>query len=121
MAENTLTPSQRRTLEMLSIEPPCNLTSYVAHDILDQDDPLCWMVDLLRHGCASGMVPGLIYYVDTHLFFDRHYYEIEDLRQEYEDMTGFPLHIKDDLKNELAWFAYEETARLIADKLGISY
>lgn len=60
------------------------------------------------------MVSCLVYYADTHAFFDRHYPEVEELRLETEESLGEPLRIKYDLKNSLAWFAFEETALLIA-------
>jgi hypothetical protein len=41
--------------------------------------------DLARGGCISGMVGTLIYYTDTHKFFDSHYYEIMDIIRGLED------------------------------------
>ena len=67
----------------------------------------CW-------GCQGGTVSSLIYYNQTHAFYDKHYQEIEDLREEYEDNFGHPLVIKGDLKNWFAWFAFQETAFQIA-------
>ena len=32
--------------------------------------------DLFRCGCQSGFISSLIYYADTHAFYDKHYYEI---------------------------------------------
>lgn len=78
-----------------------------------------WVEDLLQYGCQSGMVRGLIYYVDTNAFYDKHYDEIEELREELESDFGEPLKVKGDLKNWFAWLAFEETARKIADKIGI--
>jgi len=63
--------------------------------------------DVLSHGCASGCVPELIYYSDTHKFFDTHYEDIEQLRREFEEETGLPMNIDSDLKNFLAWWAFE--------------
>lgn len=73
--------------------------------------------DLLQYGCQSGMVSSLIYYVDTHVFFHYYYEEIEELCYDYEEMTGMPLTVKGDLMNWYAWFAFEETARKIAEEL----
>ena len=76
--------------------------------------------DLLHSGCQSGVINSLIYYADTHAFFDHHYDEIEELREDWEDQTGQPLEIRGDLKNWLAWFAFEETAwRMVQDDLGL--
>jgi len=121
MAETKLTRQQYRRLTVLRDQPYEGITNIVADDILYQSDPLRWLTDLLHHGCACGMVPGMIYRHDTHAFFDRHYDEIEDMRREYEDSTGVPLPIRYDLKNDLAWFAYEETAYRIAEDLGLEY
>ena len=82
----------------------------VLKESLDYDNPKDFFTDLLQHGCSSGMGSCLIRYSDTHKFFDEHYNQIEKIRQDFEENIG-PLKIKDDLKNFLAWFAFEETAR----------
>ena len=65
------------------------------------------------------MISGLIYYSETHDFFDRHYDEIEDIRRNFERDHGYPFHPSGDLKNDLVWFAYEHVAYLLASDLGI--
>jgi len=56
------------------------------------------------------MVSSLIYYKDTHAFYDRYYNEIEDIRWELE-AEGVEINLKDqDLKNYLAWLAFEHIA-----------
>ena len=75
--------------------------------------------DLLQHGCISGMVCSLVYYYDTHVFFNTHYREIEELRDEYEESTGEALNVQGDLMNFYAWFAFEETACKLACEMGI--
>lgn len=60
------------------------------------------------------MINRLIYYQDTHQFYDEHYAEIEDIRHQIAEI-GITLDWPDgDLKNHLAWLAYEEAARHIA-------
>lgn len=88
----------------------------VASIILDccEEDLSNWFENLFAHGCVSGMVGPLIYYTDTHSFFDRHYSEIEGLREQYEADTGHALVIDGDLKNYLAWFAFEQVAHEIS-------
>ncbi len=66
------------------------------------------------------MISKLVWYTDTHVFFNKYYYEIEDLRYEYEDMLGEPLKPQHDLMNWYAWFAFEETARQIDDELELA-
>ncbi len=62
------------------------------------------------------MVSSLIYYEDTHTFYDKHYEEIEELRTEYESSTGESLKINNDLKNFLAWFAFEYVANELVNE-----
>ena len=121
MAHHPLSRAQRQILEDLTTQDPSSLSAAVATDILVEDKPISWLKGLLQHGCVSGWISELIYYTDTHAFYDRHYDEIEDMRMDYEDDLGEPLRINGDLKNRFAWFAYEETARRIADDLGIAY
>ncbi len=97
---------------------PNSLKTAVASEALNHEDIACFFSDLLRHGCVSGMIGSLIYYVDTHKFFDKHYDAIETLRDEYQENIGEPLEIKDNLRNFLAWFAFEETAYQMALDLG---
>jgi len=42
------------------------------------------------------------------------------MREDWEDSIGQPLKIKGDLKNFLAWFAFEETAYSIAVELELA-
>lgn len=98
-----------------------SLRSVVAKEALAfyQENIELFFEDLLNHGCASGMVSSLIYYVDTHKFYDTYYNQIEDLRYDYENSIGEPITIKGDLKNFLAWFAFEETTHQLANELGL--
>lgn len=110
----------RTQLQNVAAKQLLSIRKQVALDALNCGYELSsYFKDLLSHGCASGMVTGLIYYCDTHTFFDSHYDEIEELRDAYEDETGSPILIKGDLKNFLAWFAYEHVAYLLANELEI--
>ena len=89
--------------------------------------------DLMRGGCQSGFVSHLIYYTDTVKFFHKHRQEISSLLKEAIESTGCqpadlfgekwdredPLAQEDLNRNLLAWFAFEETARNLAEKAGI--
>lgn len=97
---------------------PHSLRSEVATEALSyEDDVKIFFSNLLQHGCQSGMISKLIYYRDTHKFYDTYYDEIETLREELEQSFGEPLQPKGDLKNWFAWMAFEETTRSIADEL----
>ncbi len=100
-------------------ESPDSIAAVVAQDCLYSENAETYLSDLLQHGCQSGIVSGLIYYTDTKDFFIRHMEEIDELRGELEDSLGEPLKIGTPAYNWLAWFGYEETARKLAEKLGI--
>lgn len=122
---NTRTPSRpsnaklRGILENIRKAEPGTIRAAVAEEALDyHSEPMAFFHDLQNCGCACGLVGSLIYYADTHDFFDAHYDEIEELREEYESNMGEAIRLKGDLKNFYAWFAFEETAyRMALDDL----
>ena len=107
----------KEQLDQLITENPYSLEAAVAKEALEYcgEEIEVFFSDLLQHGCQGGMVDSLIYYMDTHAFYDKYYAEIETLRCELEEDFGQPLQIKGDLKNWFAWLAFEETARKLAD------
>lgn len=112
----------RQKLTDIKNENGCSIRKEVAREALEygNNEPLIFLADLFQNGCISGMVSSLIYYRDTHGFFLKYYDQIEALRRDMEESTGEPLTPKGDLMNWYAWFAFEETARIIAEELGIS-
>jgi hypothetical protein len=86
----------------------------------DNNDIESALKNLLNHGCVSGMVGSLIYYTDTSAFFKRNSEEIMELWDNINIETGqYPLPNMFPSSNWFAWFGFEETARKVADKLGI--
>jgi DNA-binding ferritin-like protein len=81
---------------------------------MDYHNPKDFFEDLLQYWCVSWMVSSLIRYKDTHKFFDEHYDEIQEIREELHDQwvpVEIPTHT--DLKNFLSWLSFEERAREI--------
>lgn len=107
----------KNLLKQILKDHPQSIKAEVAEEALDHEDPKAFFKDLLQHGCISGMVTKLIYYKDTHAFYDKHYAEIEELREEHEESTGECLQVKSDLKNFLAWFAFEQVAYQLVSEL----
>lgn len=107
----------RNTLLSLTEKNPDEILAIVAADALDDDSPITYLENVIQHGCVSGWVSGLVYYSDTHAFFDKHYDEIHDMISDYKDNTGVDLVHTGDLKNFYAWFAYEQTAYSILNQL----
>ena len=123
-------------LKKLKSETTNELEKYVLDDIIEygQIEPELenYLKDVLNHGCQSGICSGLIYYKDTNNFYDKFEGEIWDIvnniSEEMEESTfqmidglngSKNVGSNEQFKNLLAWFAYEETCRKIADKLEI--
>ena len=114
------------------------LTKFVAKEILElseeYDSVEQCLNDVVKHGCASGVVPSLIYYDDTEKFFDdfeeeileltRKFFnslkkEVLDLLDEYEleNRESFKTEECFNRKNQLAWFAYEHVAAELLNQI----
>ena len=106
-----------------------NVCSYVIDEWSDYTDKKNIFLDVLKHGCQSGIVPHLIYYSDTVRFYKQYQQEINALLYELMDGTGFygptelfgdkwdkedPLAQNTFNQNLLAWFGFEETLRKVA-------
>lgn len=121
--------SRRRTLKNKAIKKafkeiiqnqPASIEAFVAQEALDYGASLkSFFKDVMQYGCVNGTVSSLIYYRDTHQFFDVHYDQIDEIRQEFQNATGVPLECDGDLKNYLAWFAFEQTAFQIASQFDL--
>ncbi len=116
-----------------SLQGKSPLIDYVLDYILtrwdDYDNKADIFLDVLEHGCQSGIVSSLIYYDDTTNFYDNHKKDIDALLAELMEDTGIynpselfgdkwdredPLALDVLNKNLLAWFGFEETLRQIA-------
>ena len=111
------------TIESLNVmwkdmKKESKLTSEVIDIILDQiedyDNPKDYFEEVLNHGCISGVVPALITYEDTEEFFDRHVDEILELLNEVKEYGEITFELN---RNNLAWFAFEETLNRIYNDL----
>lgn len=94
-----------------------NIRSYVSEDALNALDPIDYLKDVTTFGCVSGVVNRMVYCSDTQHFFDENYAEIENLRMEYEKQTGLAITLPNDLKNDLAWFAYQFVAEQLLSEI----
>lgn len=106
----------------------------VIEDQLDEVDGYDTPQDFLEHLCdlciTGGGVSSMIYYDDTLSFLERHSEEINQLLQQgieefgsLKDMFGDnyddsdPMNLDTTNRNLFAWYAYEETARRIAEAI----
>jgi hypothetical protein len=101
---------------------------YVIDEWNDYNDKKHIFIDVLYHGCQSGIVGFLICYSDTTAFYKKYIEEINTLLYNVQSSTGLysmkdlfdkkwdeedPLAIEDYNQNLLAWFGFEETLRNI--------
>ncbi len=105
-----------------------DVISYLLDNYSNYDNKLSLFTDVLYHGCVSGIVSHLIYYVDTVKYYEDHQQQINELLYNSLQECGFdspvslfgdkwdnedPLCIDTYNKNLLAWFGFEETMRKI--------
>lgn len=109
----------KKTLRNIIKQEPASINAFVAQEALDHHNIKDFFNDLGSYGCVTGMISSLIYYRQTHAFFDTYYEQIEELRLQFEEATGSQIQLGSDLKNTLAWFAFEETAHQLATQLQI--
>jgi hypothetical protein len=109
----------KKKLQKVLAENLNTIKASVIQEALNSSPIYDFFHDLLNYGCASGMISSLIYYSDTEKFFDTHYEEVMDLKTEFEESTGESMKIPHQLKNHLAWFAFEQVAYDLADFLGL--
>jgi hypothetical protein len=88
-----------------------------------------FILDLRQGGCASGLIGELVYYEDTTKFYNKFENEIQELIDNYTQELGYNNQLEfisslngsenvydnEQLKNLLAWFAFEETAFQLFD------
>lgn len=114
-----------------------NTTSELTKDVIDYilnewdeyDDPKQIVIDLLEHGCQSGMVGHLVYYSQTTAYYEEYKEEINELLYDTMDECGIydlselfgnkwdkedPLALEQYNQNLLAWFGFEETMHNLA-------
>ena len=84
----------REKLETILNENLNTITAEVIQEALNSEDPKAFFEDLMNNGCQFWMVSSLIYYKDTHAFYDRYYNEIKDIRWELE-AEGVEINLKD--------------------------
>ena len=77
--------------------------------------------DIVQCGCISGIVPSLVYYSDTTKFFNYYRKEILAMLQDpYKNIYSEYTYLLDQKKysisqkNDLSWFAYDNTVIRIA-------
>ncbi len=131
--DNTSIEALKKVMEDM-IQNASEMEKEVIEDQLDYVDGYDSPKDFIEHLCDLGITGGgvssMIYYDDTLAFLERHSEEINQLLQEgirefgsLQDMFGDnyddsdPMNLDTHNRNLFAWYAYEETARRIAEAI----
>ncbi|WP_452597577.1 DUF7222 domain-containing protein [Pontimicrobium sp. MEBiC01747] len=113
----------KNKLQDIATETENTLKKVVIDEILSnyEDEIETGFHNIICYHRTFGMVDSFIFYVDMQAFFDTHYEWIHDAILDYEDRYGIPFNFqyKDDIKSELAWVAFQETANQMAYELGL--
>lgn len=105
-----------------------SVTDYILDKFDEYNDPKQIPIEVVTHGCISGIVGELIYYSDTAAYYAKNRDAINHLlyeqMEEYgsHDLTEFfcdwdpedPLALDYYNQNILAWFGFETTMRNVA-------
>lgn len=108
-----------------------SVTNYILDKFDEYDDPKQIVLEVLEHGCVSGIVGELVYYSDTTAYYAKNRDAINHLL--YEQMEEFGDHNLEEFfcgavkwdpedplaldyynQNILAWFGFETTMRNVA-------
>jgi hypothetical protein len=77
-----------------------------------------YLENVVENGCQSGTCNNLIFTADAHDFYNEFTKECEDIFHEYERETGEAFKFGGrDMRNTLAWMAYEKRSRNLLDIL----
>jgi hypothetical protein len=89
----------------------------------DAEGEISYIKDVAECGCLGGNCNNLIYYEETHKFYNNYAEEIDELIERLNDEMDYDIaeNMKrlgqTDLRNFLAWLAYEVNAQEIIKEL----
>ena len=85
----------------------------------DAKGELSYIKDVAENGCLGGSCNGLVYYEETHALYNKYAEEIDELvfELEYNITEGMKRLRQTDIRNFLAWLAYEVNAQNIIEEI----
>ncbi len=116
-----MTTTKKQTAKLEELSKGDDIKGRIAQDALDHgEEAVIYLTDVCNHGCSGGTCSGLIYYTDTHAFYNEFADEIDDILEEYEQNTGQGFEFGGrDVRNTLAWLGYEEKVREVLADIGV--
>lgn len=93
-----------------------NVIDILLDHIEDYEEEKGFLEDIMNYGCASGIVPELIYYNETECFFIKHMEEIFDIYNNVKDDLNAYFEVN---ANNLSWLAFEYVVNEIYNEIEI--
>lgn len=84
--------------------------------IQDYEEEKTFLEEVLQYGCASGIVPELIYFSQTHSFFIHYMEDIFNIYNEVKDNLSTDFEVN---ANNLSWLAFEYVVNEIYNEVEI--
>lgn len=94
-----------------------NVIDIILNHIGDYENPMTFLEDIMNYGCASGIVPELIYFNETKCFFIKHMEEIFEIYNELKDNLSADFEAD---ANNLSWLAFEYMVNEIYNEVTIA-
>ena len=113
----------KNTLQEIANETENTIKKAVINELLSQyeDEIETGFSNIVSYHRSFGMVRSFIFHKEKETFFDNHYEWIHDAILDYENRYGTPFSFRytDNIKSELSWVAFQETADNMAYELGL--
>ena len=94
-----------------------NVIDIILNHIDDYENPITFLEEVLQYGCASGIVPELIYCSETKCFFIKHMEDIFNIYNEVKDSLSPDFEVN---ANNLSWLAFEYITNEIYNEVTIA-
>ena len=122
----TYKPPLTERLATLRAQPEklySDVHNYIIDYVLDQchgDEEIRSFFTFLRtKGCVTGLVRDLIYYHETHAFYDHFFEDIKSFRNDMEAL-GVVFCPIDDHKNWYSWHVFEKVGHIVEFEIGLT-
>ena len=82
----------------------------ILRQVENYEEPKGFFEDLQHGGCMSGMISEFIYTSDLKEFYIKHLDDLEEFKNEFEQMLGESIKDRHNLPHPtfVVWFAFEE-------------
>tara|TARA_R110002051_G_scaffold181774_1_gene251351 strand:- start:120921 stop:121277 length:357 start_codon:yes stop_codon:yes gene_type:complete len=110
----------KNKLQDIANQKQKSIEQMIAYEALNFDtDCKNFFIEIQNIGDATGIANAFIYESDIDTYFETYSTQIMEIQEEYREENDITFLIKGDLKRNLSWLAYEQTAIKMAKELGL--